>query len=203
MTAQASQTRIVNKAFVLLGTAQRIASLTDGSPLARQAAAVWDEARDEVLADHPWNFAIARAQLAASADFTPANEYSYAYELPGGDFLRWLPWREGHADHFEGEQEGGYILSNAPAPIYIRYIRRIEDVAKWSPAFTEAVAAKLAFYLADSVTARGGKRDRAEMAYDKALRDAKRQDGAATGDRRRRYETRSSWLDSRSTWNGG
>lgn len=196
MPAQPSQTRIVNKALVILGTAQRIGSIGDGSPLAKQAEAVWDECRDEVLVEHPWNFAIARAALPANTDYVPENEYAFAYELPA-QCLRWLPWRRDHGSHFEGEQEGRFILSNAAAPIYVRFIVRVEDMARWSIGFNAAMAAKLALYLAKSVTGQSGMMDRAQLAYDEALRSAKRQDGQATGSTDRRVQYRSSWLGAR------
>jgi hypothetical protein len=196
MTAQPSQTRIVNKALSHLGSTKRITSITDGTPQAKLADAFWDECRDEVLADHPWNFAIARADLPASANYTPPNEYDFAYELPPG-CLRWLPWREDHADYFDGVQEGPYILANADAPIFIRYITRIEDLAKWSPGFMAAMAAKLARYMAKGVTGQSGMIAAMEDLYQDSLSLAKRQDGLATGRRTRTAEYRSSWLDAR------
>ena len=62
--AQPSEVRVVNRALVLLGTAQRITSLDDGTPLAQAALDLFEDVRDEVLADHPWNFAVRRAALA-------------------------------------------------------------------------------------------------------------------------------------------
>jgi hypothetical protein len=207
VTAQVSQTGIVNKALVMLGTARTITSLGDATPLARTAAALWDPTRDEVLADHPWNFAIRRAALAVSADYVPPNEYSYAYELPG-DCLRWLPWQEDHEDAFAGEEESGdngirYILSSATAPIYVRYIARVEDVARWSPGFVEAFAAKLARALAKPVTGQAAMIDRMEGLYQEALSGAKRQDGLATGRRQRDASFRSNWLSARGRTFGG
>ncbi|HEV2746414.1 MAG TPA: hypothetical protein VGW34_03840 [Allosphingosinicella sp.] len=200
MTAPASQTRIVNKAAVLLGTLERIVAITDSSALAITAKALWDETRDEVMADHPWNFALSRAALAASADEAPAgSQYAYAYELPQ-DNLRWLPWRPDHVDHFEGEQEGRYILSNAAAPIYVRYIRRVEDLSKWSAGYIEALTAKLAMYMAKPITGQSGMIDRMARLYEQAIANARRQDGLASGRTGRTASYRSHWLAAR---NGG
>lgn len=208
MTAQASQTSHVNKALVLLGTSRKITSLNDGSRLASAAASLWDATRDEVLADHPWNFAIRRAALAVSTDYVPPNEYLYAYELPG-DCLRWLPWEEDHDDWFEGEQESGgasglsYILSSATAPIYIRFIGRVEDVARWSPGFGDAFDARLARALAKPVTGQAAMIDRMDALYSEALSSAKRQDGLATGRRARNATFRSGWVEARGRRYGG
>ncbi|WP_414902464.1 hypothetical protein ACMT1E_04340 [Sphingomonas flavalba] len=196
MTTQASQTRIVNKALTILGSTSRVLSLTDNSPAAKVAFRLWDETRDEVLAEHPWNFAVARTDIARSGDHVPATGWSAAFELPA-DLLRWLPWREDHPDHFAGEQEGQYILANGNGPLFIRYIRRIEDVARWSSGFTAAFTARLGFYMARPITASGTMMDRMERMYDKAMADARRQDGLATGRTARTASFRSDWLGAR------
>jgi hypothetical protein len=197
MALPPSQTRSCNSALAHLGDSRRIASITDPTPLAKTFLAVWDEAIDEVLADHPWNPALARADLAVSADFVPeGSQFSQAFEKPA-DFLRWLPPRRGADDYFEGEEEGDYILSNEAAPITIRYIRRLDNLTKWSPGMLASLAAKLARKTARAITGSSGMMDRMEIVYQKALSDAKRQDGLATGDRRRHLNVQSTWLGAR------
>lgn len=197
MAAQPSETAVVNKALSLLGSARTITALTDSTALARLAAGLWDATRDEVQADHPWNECVLRANLPASADYVPPNEYAAAFALPA-DCLRWLPWEEDHPDYFEGEQEGRYLLSSAAAPLTIRYIARILNVALWSPGLMSAIAAKLARYMAKPVTGQIGLIDRMDALYQESLSAAKRQDGLATGRRDRRADYRSNWLQSRS-----
>lgn len=197
MPAQPSQTRICNATLVLLGTAQRIGAINEGSPLARAFETVWDEARDAVLADHPWNFALRREESTVSADYTPkGSQWAYAYEKPA-NMLRWLPWSEDHPDFFDGEEEGDYILSSADSPIIVRGIFRIEDVGRWSMGFRTALAGKLAQLTAKAITGQTGMQDRADAIYDRELRRGKRQDGAATGQRNRRATFRSNWLAAR------
>lgn len=58
----ATQLQIANLALTRLGT-QRISSLTDGSKAALAISAVWDFVRDEVLAKHPWNRCVERADI--------------------------------------------------------------------------------------------------------------------------------------------
>lgn len=192
-----SQTLIVNMAVGLLGSTQRVSAINESSTAARLAASFWDQARDEMLADHPWNPAIARASLPASATNVPdpEGEYASAFELPG-DCLRWLPWERSHPDWFAGEQEGNFILSSADAPIRIRYIRRLEDVGLWSPGMRHVMAIRLAAYMARGLTGRTSLVDRMFRLYDSELPKAKRQDGLATG-RQSSATTRSSWLDAR------
>lgn len=196
MSAPASQTSMCNGALVHLGESGRIGSINDGSPLAKTFLAVWDQARDEVLVDHPWNFAVKREALAASADFVPqGSQYATAYELPR-DCLRWLPWRQGHPDYFSGEQEGNFILSNADAPI-ARYIGQVENVLNWSVGFRTAMTAKLAAKTAKAITGQSRMVDKMEALYETELSKGKRQDGAATGERSRQLSAQSSWLGAR------
>lgn len=196
MAIAPSQTRIVNRALTLLGTAQRIASITDGSALAKAALAVWDDDRDECLAEYPWKFAIGRAQIAADVT-APAFQYDFRYELPG-DCLRWLPPAPGDDDYFKGEQEGRFLLSSAEAPLNIRYIRRIEDLSQWSTGFITVIAHRLALDMCEAATGGlEGLSQRMLQRYETALDRAKRQDALATGDRTGRQEFTSNWLRAR------
>jgi hypothetical protein len=193
VTAQASQTRIVNRALTMLGSAQRISSISDPSGPAVTALALFDDARDATLVDHPWNFAIRRASLAADAK-PPEFGWDYAFTLPS-DCLRWLPPSRDGGHWFRGEQEGNALLADTPGPLPIRYIARIEDVAAWSAGFTEALAWKLATEMEEAIT---GQRSNAPGGgYDMALRKAKRADGLTTGDRSRNMVTTSNWVRTR------
>lgn len=58
----ATQLQIANLALTRLGDA-RIASISEQSKAARAISAVWDHVRDEVLAKHPWNRCVERAQI--------------------------------------------------------------------------------------------------------------------------------------------
>lgn len=53
-----SQTRIANRALILLGTVTRVISVDDPAPLARQIKDLWHESRRAAIISHPWNFAL-------------------------------------------------------------------------------------------------------------------------------------------------
>src|SRR5690606_25509259 len=96
----------------------------------------YPQTRDEVLRAHPWNFALARALLAASGT-APAFGWARAFPLPV-DCLRLLPVVAG--GHLNGtpiahEVEGGAVLSNATAPLAIRYVRRVVNPSEFDPLF--------------------------------------------------------------------
>lgn len=195
--ATASPTRIGNRACILLGTAQRIASIDDATPLAQAIKDLFEDCRDEVLAEHPWNPAIRRAVLALSAATVELGEWEYAYELPA-DCLRWLPWSKDHELYVDGVREGNLLLTNEAEPPTARYIGTLDDLTRWSPGMREALAGKIAMWLAaagpvrDEVSAQ-----KASKIYEDALSRGRRQDGLESGNREREAEYRSNWLGAR------
>jgi hypothetical protein len=193
-----SRTGIVNDVLALLGSLTRITSFDSAEPYAVTARELWDRALSASLAGHPWKFAIKRQSVGASGDYVPAgeNSYLYAYELPA-DNLRWLPWDSDDANFFDGEQEGNFILSDADAPLLIRYIAKVDEVGRWSPGFLEAFTFKLAWFMAKPVTGHGTMMDRMDALYQAALPAAKRDNGLSTGRRRQSVSRRSNWLDAR------
>jgi len=190
-----SKTSITNRALILLGSTKRMVSPDDASQVASAVEAIWPMLLEEVLAAHPWNFAIARYQASADVEAPPFG-YKFYYQLPS-DCLRWLPWNDDSEHFFVGEQEGDKLLTDAEAPINVRYIARIEDLSKWSPGAIGELVRALSVELAEVVTAREEILDRMDNAAERKLRDAKRQDGLATGSRQRNAVYRSNWLSGR------
>jgi hypothetical protein len=204
MALPPSQTRVCNGTLARLGESRRIASINDPSPLAKTLLSVWDEAVDEVLVAHPWNPAVRRENLPVSADYVPAAgaQYAQAFELPP-DCLRWLPWRRNHELYFEGEEENGFILSNADAPLPVRFIFRLTDLTKWKPGMIASLEALLAFKTARTITGSTTVMRDKQSEYEDTLSEAKRQDGAATGERARTAQFQSNWLDARNRPSSG
>lgn len=191
-----SQTRIANRALILLGTSARVISVDDPAPLAKQIKDLWHESRRAGIASHPWNFALHRVPL--NADGTaPAFGYARRFALPP-DNLGWKPWPRDHALYFEAVEEGGYLLSDAVAPLPLRYVRDVEDVGAWSPHFQVFMAYQLAMDLADSATQFSAKaQDMAQMRME-ALAEAAKQDGLASGERGTGdVRSRSRWVGAR------
>lgn len=103
--------------------------------------------RDLVLESHPWRFARKRAGLAADTD-TPEWGYDLQYEVPE-DFLRLLSIENYDGDY---EVEAGFILTDAAAPLNIRYLARITDTSQFTPAFVDALATRWAAEMAMTIT---------------------------------------------------
>lgn len=196
MAAPVTQTDIVNAAAALLGSSSRITNIEGADKLAIHARAVWDMTMRTLLADHPWNFAIERAHLNASA--APTFGYERTFAKPA-TCLRLLPSRitDGSEIYYDGEVEGDYILTDAEAPLAVRFIssRYINDCGRWPPHFAKAAGYALAMDLAEALTGSQGIDSKLTEKADAALRRAKRVDGLETQNGRRGAITRNSrWL---------
>lgn len=170
-----TQTEICNWALRKLGEG-RIADLNEDSAAARILKDIYPLVRDAVMEDHPWNFGIARALLAE--DSTPpawgAGEGAgHRYPLPP-DFLRLVEISGEDIERFT--VEGGYILTDLDAALKLRYVARCEDESRFSGLFKNALAARLAYELAEPITQNTQKKQAMADDYGDALRRAKRSD---------------------------
>lgn len=196
MPAPVTQTEIVNAAAALLGSTERITDIEASGKLARHANAVWDLCIRTMLADHPWNFAITRVEL--NAGDAPKFGYERSFAKPT-DCLRLLPSRvaDGSEVYYDGEVEGNAILTDAEAPLRVRYISSafITDCGRWPPHFARAASYALAMELAEALTGAQGIDAKLTEKAAEALRRAKRIDGLETQNGRRApVTTNSRWL---------
>lgn len=170
-----SREEICNLALALIGD-ERITSLdTDTSKEAKLCLEFFAQARDECLAAHRWNFATARASLAASPT-APAFEWSAQYQVPA-DCLRVLGLYT-EDPHQPWEREGDLILCNLAAPLRIQYIRRAEATGSWAPLFVRLMAATLAERLCLPLSASKEQRARIADELETARRQARQIDAA-------------------------
>ncbi|MCY6380970.1 hypothetical protein [Hoeflea prorocentri] len=177
MTSAMTETGVCNMALDILHEGP-ISSIEDDEPNARRFKRNFDALRDAFLAAHPWNFAVSRASLAASAE-TPFFGWDHKYLLPG-DCLRLLPLKDGgrfNGAHIAHEVEGGYILTDAKAPLKIRYVRRVPALGLWSPLAVKAFASFLAANMAHAVTGKASYASFAAGRFDDELKRARRVDG--------------------------
>lgn len=150
----ASTISICNLALGHLG-ADRIDALTEASSEARACNRFYGQTLDALLAaGPPWRFARHEVVLAEVAGVT-ASRWAHVHALPA-DLLR---VREVRAvdDAAAGEGAVAYellgdrLLSDL-TPVSLRYIRRIDDPAKFTPLFVEALSWHLAARLAMPLT---------------------------------------------------
>ncbi len=133
-----SQVEMVNIALIEIGDAT-ITSMTENNERARTMNALFNSARDNLIRDCPWNFAMKRATLTASPT-APIYEWATAFPLPA-DFLYMFSTESDSRYRLEG----GNLLSNTENSLNITYVRRVEVVTEFDTGFTDALIAKLAF----------------------------------------------------------
>lgn len=140
-----TKTGICNAALRLLGAA-RITAISDATEPARILTDVYDMIQDEVLAAHPWNFAIKRDSL-TELGTAPEFKYAHAFQLPA-DCLRIIKMEDDEAI-FERESD---TLVTDETTAKIKYIARITDTTKYTPAFISMFAQRLAAEIAYPIT---------------------------------------------------
>lgn len=199
-TAPTSQTAIVNGAAADLGSRSRINTIDDAGNLALQARTHWDSVVRDMLPKHTWNHAIKREFLPLQEVLPEGLGWAYAYTIPT-DCARWLvPGREDDDLYFEGEEEGGRILTDREAPLPLRYISFSlgADPSRWRPHFAAAIRAELAARMADAITQSESTVNRTREIADRELMRAKRADGLASGRTSRgKVTVKSDWLAAR------
>ncbi len=171
---------IVNRALSKLGEA-RLSSLDDSSRAAALAASLYASVRDCEISAHAWNFAKERQKIPCETE-RPAFGWSYQYLLPA-DCLRVLsagPWPQPLADDYIcGERrsfvlEARSLLTNYGPSLNLLYLSRVSDCSLYPPSFVEALAARLAVEMAESLSGSNSKRELAWQEYERAVAEARR-----------------------------
>lgn len=167
----ASKSDICNRALAKLGQ-PRVSNVdTDNTENAKIMRYMYDIVRDALLAEYPWNFALKRAQLAKHAT-APAWGFNNAYTLPS-DFLSLVEIKNNPDYRVENDADGDLaILTDEGSPIYILYIRRIEDAGIFKSLFVEAFATRLAFEACESITESNTKKQILGQEYEMSIKKA-------------------------------
>lgn len=147
--------------------AEPISDMNGTSKSARLCNLIYTQTRDDLLSKHFWNFAMTRISLALEVT-APAFGWGSSFILPADYLLMY----ETYPANIDYEIEDGKVLCNQ-ATLSIKYVRKITDVTKFHPAFTESlglsIGTKLAFPLAGSNTLAAALRDK----FDESIKDAK------------------------------
>ena len=184
-----SPVEICNLALGWLG-GDLIISLSDPSVEAKLCKANFGPLRDAVLEEREWTFAVKRMEPAALVA-PPFYGFDKAFQIPPevirvlqvsragevidgtiieGSFLSATRGGTGNGreTRIEWSREGDQILANNSDRIFIRALVQITDTTKFSPAFDQALAARLAMDLAIPISgSRGLQKDMAGMYGDK------------------------------------
>ena len=170
---------VVSRGLAKLGE-PRLTSLAEGTATAITVRDLLPGLRQDELRKHPWCFALRRARLAALAT-APAWGWAFAYQLPTdclplllvGDTLE-SGTSELVPPAVAYQLEGRQILTNAAAPLPIRYIADAPDAGAWDAAFAEALACRLAVELCERVTQSASRRQALRVEHRDAVKEARR-----------------------------
>lgn len=172
MAIDATERPIINEALTKIGQRRITADqlTTPDNKASNLVVDTYENHRDQLLEDHPWNFAIHRAELTKNVT-APVYEFDFDYDFPDGttpsgkpyalrilqinDDLIWTwnlwNWQTG-AGFNRWKSEDRKILSNTDTPLQIRYIGRVTTYATMTSMFRDLLSQKLAMEWAEPLT---------------------------------------------------
>lgn len=191
----ASKTDIAVRALGKLGQ-PRVSNIdTTDTKNARVIRDMYDNVRDAILAEYPWNFSLKRAQLAKHS-VAPSWGFSNAFTLPS-DFLALCEIRNNPDYRIELDNDNSLaILTNEGAPLYILYIQRVTDVGRFPALFVEAFAARLALEGCEQILESNTKKQILFQEYEKVINSAFQNDAIQDPPQNRPLDD---WVLSRNT----
>ena len=174
------QVGICNLALSWLG-AKLITSISDEQIEAVLCKANYDPARDAVLEDRDWTFAIKRRRLTPLADYDEAG-FTYAFRLPP-EVLRVITVTDGNNQTDVGrgrdihwQREGQNILANE-SEIHTRTVDIITSEVRFMATFVQAFAARLAADICTPLTHSDSLQTKMWQLYERKLGIAAASDG--------------------------
>lgn len=184
----ASEIQIINRGLSDLG-ADRITGRSDNGKEAREMDACYDHVLAAELRAHTWRFSLARSALSALST-TPAFQYDNEFQLPT-DCLKVVQVGDYYAasltDYRTSDEapfivEGRKILTNLPAPLSLRYVRRLtaDDAQLMDPSFVMCLAARLAITTCKAITGSTSGVDDLRTLYKERLTEAYQADAIET-----------------------
>lgn len=147
----ASVVDIYNLALYRIGNSATVASTSDQSAEARACNAFYEQSRDFMLRDYPWNFARRRVNLSLTTDPAPTN-WQYVYAYPS-DCLRFMGLVvPGTRTPIIRQEIPFEVMSNGTTRVIYcdiqnpeaEYTARITDPSQFDPLFVSALAYFLA-----------------------------------------------------------
>ncbi len=177
----ASEIYIMNRAASKLG-ADRFTDRSDtNSKAASEIDACFDSVRDAELRAHTWRFSLARAALSPLVTVPPFG-FTLEYQLPTdclrviqvGDYY-WTSLSDYRGtDESPYSVEGRKLLTNLPAPLNIRYVRKMDDTdaEQFDGIFVELLACRVAIETCEAITGSTSKKDSLAADYKDRLMEA-------------------------------
>ena len=175
-----SEVSICNLALSWLGT-NPITALTDDTVEAKICLANYDAARDAVLEDRNWTFAIERMILTPMVD-TPAFGYSKQFLIPAR-VRRIISVSNGGAigsnvmgTEIDWQKEQNTIVANETT-VYVKAVADQKDPARYPATFVHALAARMAAEMSIPLTHSAKLQQSMWQLYDSKLKASSGSDG--------------------------
>ena len=184
---------IINLALSRLGS-PTITDLKEGSDEASKAAAVWDSALESTLQAYRWGFNTGREALGLLEESPAGYPYRYRYNAPTSMLQAYEIFDEtpelGKPIPFL--YEDGCIFTDKENAVLV-YAIRVNECSKFSPAFREALAWRLAGDMAMALTQRADFAKMCQQNFMQAIDTAK----ALAGNSRRAKRNIPQYLQAR------
>lgn len=154
----ASEAEIYNMALLHLGVSKQIAASTEQSIEARSCRTFFSTVRDAVLRDFSWPDFVKTVTLGLIEE-DPNDEWDFSYQVPS-DCLRILRILSGQRTDTRDTRvpyktvygASGTILYTDVEDAELEYVVRVEDTSRFRPDMVLAMSARLATYVAPSLT---------------------------------------------------
>jgi hypothetical protein len=189
---------ICNLALQRIGITQAIASLDARSEEGRACSRVYELMRDAALYDFPWPFARREVALGLVEE-APTVAWGYSYRYPV-DCLRLRRLVDGGDEDTPGppydlgaDDTGTLILTDQGEASAI-YTAKLTDPARFSPAFADALAWRIASEIAMPLAETQAMKQRADDGYVLALSKAQ---ASAMNEVQPRTDRKPSWIQAR------
>ena len=179
------KTGIANLALGNLGEAS-IQSLSDNNARARACSSRIDDVIVTILRMHVWNSALERKLLTNIGE--PIFGWNYIYQLPA-DYIKVVEVEP--VSKYIVEKKN--ILSNEKT-LYLLYVATPTDINNLDPLLAEAIAMKLAWEIAETLTSKAGLKQEMMQKYIIALQEAR---SANSKDRTPERRERNSYYDAK------
>ncbi len=159
---------IANRAIQRLGSTRYIAALDENSANAHTMNTAYDIIRRRLLRTYPWNFAKARASIAADAVKTIYGTLN-RFGLPN-DFLRLIRPSDNTKDW---EIEGRFITTADAGPLQFQYIFDETNSANFDVLFVEAFSCLLSYETCEQVPGSTDKRRLLQADFKEVMQTAR------------------------------
>lgn len=168
---------IANLALDQIGGGEVTSITADTSSAGKRVARYFPMALVASLEKFDWSFASTRSSAINATGSAPKSGFEHKYPVPSGCVKLREVLDDDGATISSWVEESGYILCNDDGPIYVRFTEELDSIVDLPLAFAEAVAYRLAAFLAPPHTSNPGLRQAMLAEWARCLSEAMLTDG--------------------------